>query len=198
MANEVATTAKRRPSQTTVDTMNTLLRRADEGDPRAVSQLREMLGEVPAVWDELGDMARQAEDSLIRVAAGKNELTQEAIGRKLRALRREIAGPDPAPLERLLVERIAACWLHLHYVEGVYYQNMKGQTIAQADYHQRQIDHAQRRYLAAIRALAQVRRLDLPAVQLNIAEKQVNVMQGTGDGLAARESLPAPGRAGEH
>ena len=40
---------------------------------------------------------------------------------------------------------------------------------------QRRIDHAYRRYLSALRALAQVRKLTLPVVQINIAKKQVNI-----------------------
>ena len=44
--------------------------------------------------------------------------------------------------------------------------------------YQRRIDRAQRRYLQAIRTLAQVRRLAAPAtnVQVNVAEHQVNQM----------------------
>ena len=38
---------------------------------------------------------------------------------------------------------------------------------------QRRLDAAQRRYLHAIRTLAQVRRLLGPSVQVNIAEKQL-------------------------
>ena len=36
-------------------------------------------------------------------------------------------------------------------------------------------DRAHRRYLSAIRTLAQVRRLLTPAVQINVGENQVNV-----------------------
>jgi hypothetical protein len=37
------------------------------------------------------------------------------------------------------------------------------------------IERAQRRYLGAIKALAQVRKLGVPAVQVNIGEKQINM-----------------------
>ncbi len=40
---------------------------------------------------------------------------------------------------------------------------------------QERIDRSRRRYLAAIRALAHLRRLQVPAVQVNVAEKQINV-----------------------
>jgi hypothetical protein len=45
------------------------------------------------------------------------------------------------------------------------------------DYQQRRQDRAARRYLAAIKALAQVRRLLVPVVQVNIAERQVKLAQ---------------------
>jgi len=38
------------------------------------------------------------------------------------------------------------------------------------------VEQAQRRYPAAIRALATVRRLGVPAVQINVADQQINVM----------------------
>ena len=45
-------------------------------------------------------------------------------------------------------------------------------SIALAEHHQHWLDHAQARHLAAIKALAQIRRLLLPVLQVNIAERQ--------------------------
>ena len=42
----------------------------------------------------------------------------------------------------------------------------------------KRLDRAQRRYLAASKTLAQMRKLRVPAVQVNIGEKQVNVAGG--------------------
>ncbi len=56
-----------------------------------------------------------------------------------------------------------------------YAQNLGKLTMEQGEYHQRTIDRAQKRYLAAIKALAQVRRLLTPAVQVNIADQQINL-----------------------
>jgi hypothetical protein len=88
-------------------------------------------------------------------------------------MREEIAGENPSALERLLAERIALCWLQLQYYEAIYAQNLSTFTIAQGEHHQRRIDKAHRRYLSAMRTLAQIRKLG-PAVQINIAEKQIN------------------------
>ncbi len=111
--------------------------------------------------------------------ASQNPLVEEALRHKLKSLRTELGGPAPAPLEELLVRRIAACWLQVHYVEAIYSQNVEdhGFTGKWSDSIQRSIGRAQRRYLSAIKTLVQVRRLLGPVVQLNIAEKQVNIAQ---------------------
>jgi hypothetical protein len=113
------------------------------------------------------------ERSIVKRMSGNDVFSQEAIPRNLKAMREEVAGQNPSPLERLLAERITVCWLELQYFEAIYAQNLGKLTITQSDYHQRRIDTAHRRYLSSIKALAQIRKLG-PAVQINIAEKQIN------------------------
>jgi hypothetical protein len=71
------------------------------------------------------------------------------------------------------------CWLQLHYAEQKYaeiaLENDPGVDWSQEEWHQRRIDRLQQRYLAAIKGLAQVRRLLKPSMQINVAEQQVNV-----------------------
>jgi hypothetical protein len=117
-------------------------------------------------------MAHATQVAVIQQAAGKNLMVQESLARKCKALTQELAGPTPSPLERLLVERIVLCWLHLHCAETTYVM-LKELSIRQAEFHQARISKAQARYLAAIRTLAQVRRLGVPAVQVNIGQQQV-------------------------
>jgi hypothetical protein len=74
---------------------------------------------------------------------------------------------------RLLAERITLCWLELQYFQTIYAQHSGNLSITLSDYHQRRIDKAHRRYLSSIKALAQIRKMG-PAVQINIAEKQIN------------------------
>jgi hypothetical protein len=47
--------------------------------------------------------------------------------------------------------------------------------VSQGEYYQKRLDRAHRRHLSAIRTLAQIRKL-APAVQINIAEKQINTV----------------------
>jgi hypothetical protein len=163
------------PTPKTAEEILALLRRARKGDEAALPAVRELLKNPDAIDYCGGDIARQAEALLINTAAGKDLAFKEAQARKLELLRADVAGPNPAPLERLLSARVAACWLQLHYFEAMYAQSAGQLTIAQGDYYQRRIDCAHRRYLAAIKTLALIRKLAVPVLQVNIAKKQVNV-----------------------
>jgi hypothetical protein len=151
-----------------------LFPRADRGDRHALVELRALFEAHPGMWESVGDMASHAEAAMVRLVAGENEVTKDAVGRKLKSLKREIAGDSPSPLERLLVDRIVACWLMMSHAEFGYAEALRagGLSLELSEYHQRRCERTQRRYLAAIRMLAQVRRLLVPMVQVNIAEQQ--------------------------
>src|SRR5262245_8418401 len=101
-----------------------LLRKAEKGDKAVLPTLRTWMERAPSYWEEVGDMAKTARESLIRMLSGDNLVLQEAHARKCMALTAGLAGPQPSPLERLLVERIVICWLHLYYAETLYVQNI--------------------------------------------------------------------------
>lgn len=87
----------------------TLVRHAEAGDRGAITALRPLMNRTPGAWERAGNLAIRAENALINVAAGKDEILREALTKKLAALKEELGGA--APLERLLVERVASCWL---------------------------------------------------------------------------------------
>lgn len=149
---------------------------AEKGDRSALPQVRELLDEFPSMVDELGDLTQIAQ-GLMLSRFGDSVLIHEAQERKLLALTEQIAGPDASALEKLLANQIVLCWQHVRFVE-INYAQARDYTSRAGDYYERCIDRAQRRYLAAIKTLAQVRKLGLPAMQVNIAAdggKQVNV-----------------------
>jgi hypothetical protein len=159
-------------------TLNSLLRRADTGDRVAIAALHGEADAAPELWREFGDLATQIRMKLVGLIAGKNAFVASAVAQEAGRLRRAWAGEGATPLELALAERIAACWLYLAYAEGAYAQLLsggEGLTWERDEFHRKRIDQAERRYLRAIRALAQVRRLNLPAVQVNIGDKQINV-----------------------
>jgi hypothetical protein len=150
-------------------------RRARKGDASTLPALRKLLAN-PSTVDLLGgNLAANAEQSFVRSLAGDDLAFREALTRKLELMRAELAGPDPTPVERLLVERVAACWLQVQDADARYAQGQKDLTFAQGEYYQRRQDRAHKRFLSAVRTLALVRKLAVPVLQVNIARRQVNV-----------------------
>jgi hypothetical protein len=131
-----------------------------------------------------GDIARMAMRTLIDKHCGRNLLIKEGLTRKLRAMRVELVGESPAPLERLLAERVIVGWLHLSYLEADY-AGQDSMALELAMHYQRSMTLAQRRYLSAIKMLVQVRK----AMGLTFDVAQ------TADGLAARTAAPRLHRA---
>lgn len=167
-----------KPADVTIPTeaedLRKLLQRAQSGDASTLPALRKML-EDPATVDVFGNLAAQAEQALIRAAAGDDLAFKEGLTRKLELLREELAGPNPSLVERLLVERVVACWLQVQDADIRYASGQRDCTLAQGEFRQRRMDHAHRRYLTALKTLALVRKLAVPVLQVNIAKRQVNV-----------------------
>ncbi len=154
-----------------------LFRQAEGGDETVLPALREALDKGPELASICGDLASSAERALIQEMAGKNLLLQEAVLHKLKIMRAELAGPSSTPLEKIMVERVVTCWLAVQHAEMLVAQQTFGKvTVQQVELYQRRLDRSHKRYLSAIRALAQIRKLG-PTVQVNIAEQQVNVAQ---------------------
>jgi hypothetical protein len=144
----------------------------------ALAEVKGMLAR-PGSADILGgNLAREAVELLVKKYAGNNAVVRESVTRKLEELRAELSGENPSPLEKLLVERVVATWFHLHQLEANY-SGRSEMSLTLGMYYQKSISAAQRRYLAAIKGLAEVRKLALPALQVNIAKKQINVAGGT-------------------
>lgn len=126
------------------------------------------------------ELARKA---LLKAVYGDVEAIQELGRRQMEKLMQEVAGPSPSPLERLCAERIAFCGQQLFHYEKLYAGRMNkepydGLSIQKEEFYQKRVARAQRNYEAAIKTLAQVRRLQLPTMQFNIADKQINVGNG--------------------
>jgi hypothetical protein len=165
--------AGRRRRRKLLEEVQPLLERAQKGDKEVLPKIRAALDEVPGLTTLFVDLAREAERSLIRHVSGDNLLIKEGLPRQLETMRKDLAGPNPSPLEGLLVERVVATWLQLRLFETHYAKNLGNLTVAQGEYHQRRLDRLHGRHLSAVKSLSQVRKIG-PAVQINIADKQIN------------------------
>jgi hypothetical protein len=156
-----------------LESFNDLLKRAQNGDTSTLPELWRAF-EDPKLVESYGNLARQAERSFIELVAVDNLGFKEALTRKMEILRAELGGPNPTPIERLLVERVVACWLQVQDAD-IRYAQAKNQSVKWYEYCQRRMNHSHKRYLSALKALALVRKLAVPVLQVNIAKKQINV-----------------------
>jgi hypothetical protein len=143
------------------DELRALLERARRGEAAAVPALRAALDRCPQVWERYGDLAGHALGSWIELISGSDLALAEALGRKAVALKSELAGPAPTPLERLLAERVVACYFQA-YRHDAFMAQAEGVSIKQAALASKLQSQAHKSYIMAIAALATIRRL-LPA-----------------------------------
>jgi hypothetical protein len=172
-----------------VRALEDLARRAESGDESARPDLRKYL-EDPVqgarLMDAWGNLAAMAEQALMDLLCGKDIGMRVALHAKLKALRAEVAGPEPSPVERLLAERVVACWLQVHHADYCS-AAARNVPIPERDYHHRRQDRAHARYLAALKALATIRKLLRPALApLDLATRPVEETAATRRGRTAR------------
>ena len=165
-----------------LDELRSLSKRVEAGEKGARQELKEaLLDSSPEVVARASDVGRKSLHLLAGQLAAGNPLTESALSARLDLMRAEIGGPNPSPLESLLVEKIVAVWMVAELLE-VYMaaqlwtgQDRKHRVPASAlkPFISWQ-EQAHRRLLSAIKALAQVRKLqsNAPSVQLN---QQINV-----------------------
>lgn len=152
--------------------------------PADLRALRDMLAGHPELWRVAGDLACAAARNLLRnLNAGP--LITESLKRGWTAMRDELGYQLAPPLERLLIEQVVLCWLHLYLVDMEYTRATRQPvTLTHADHWERRLSAAQRRYLRACETLARIRKLarSTPALQVNIAAhggQQVNLQGPT-------------------
>ncbi len=110
-----------------------------------------------------GDLAFQAEESIINVYLGEQKGNRIIMQEKLTRMCAEL-GWDGAPkLDRVLIERIVQMWLSVNIAEISNSQAAKC-SIAQAKFSQERIDRAHKRHLIAIKTLATVRKMAIPLI----------------------------------
>ncbi len=165
------------------------LRAATEGDEAQLAFVKATLAKTPELVEAAGNPGAHIEAAWARRYAGRDVLTREALKLKAEHLKRELLGAQSSPLERLLVDRVLICWLQVSFHDGIE-ASPGDRSLHQAEFDMKRQESIQRRYLRAVRTLAEVRRLLRPLVQVNIAQNQVNV-----GGASVAPGINASGRA---
>lgn len=153
--------------QTSVDLSNYVVA-ANRGDKSALTKLRTELAGNRAIEliESIGNLANQVEYCSLK-KLGDQEGAKAVIREKLGRMRIELGWPTSNAMERLLIERIVQNWLQLHLIEMLNGQ-ADGRTPKQVAYDEERAVRAERRYLNAIKALATIRKLDLP-LQIDVS-----------------------------
>jgi hypothetical protein len=144
-------------------TLAELVERANGGDRASLKTLRKVLDQHPEIWQEVGNLATHAETTWIRLAAEGNTLAAESIRREADRLRLELLGASATAIERLLVDQIVICLIQLKLAELAAGSARKSHLMRER-FHDLRLQKAQRRFLTALKTLAQIRRLPLSAL----------------------------------
>ena len=100
------------------------------------------------------------DDAILEYGLAKYPHIHDSIKPSVSRMKRLLLGESPTAMDRLLVDRIGTCWLHLYVAEMHYAEFLaNGGAFQKGEYYQKSVDRAQKRYLGAIKALAQVRKL---------------------------------------
>jgi hypothetical protein len=137
--------------------------------------LQAQFEKMPELWYLHGKLCDYALEAMVS-AWSKSALVQESVFSGTRALRQDLGYEQATPLERMLIDHIVLCWTRLQMAEKWYIdRHLEGVTLEVGRYWEERLSAIQRRYLRAVETLARIRRMGLPAIQVNIGDKQVNV-----------------------
>jgi len=165
-------------SGTSYDSLQSLVQQAQEGDTSILPTIRTLLDQVPALWENSHVLAHQVEKAWTNALSGQDLMSKEIIAREVEGLRSQLLGPQPTPLEKLLVDRICICWLAIQHSELHAAKRFNERAVVLTQSEEHRLDKVHHRFLSAIRELARVRKLLQPTtnVQVNIGAHQTNQM----------------------
>lgn len=141
--------------------LSELLQGANAGNPSALACLREYLRQRPEIWQNAGDLARQALDARLNRMTEGDVLRAESMRLKLEAMRASIASSNPCELERLAIDGFFLAWFEVHQVAIA---AQAGINLTEARELAPLQNGAWRRFVCATRSLAMVQR-ELPAIK---------------------------------
>ena len=174
-----------------------LVSRATRGDPQAVPALRKYLQEHPEVWQNVGDLAQLAADQQLTLVCSGNVLLRESLLLQLEAFKQQLVEAPGSPLETILIDRIAVCWLQANAADVILAQNHQANP-SQWDFMQRRAERAQKNLLAAVKELCAVRKLlrETQAKPLRPARGSTKAAAGQAEPVADRATVcPAGSQA---
>jgi hypothetical protein len=140
-----------------------IYQRAVMGDEAVRPLLGDLFSRQQELHRDAGNLGVTAELTWVALAAKGNLILEASVPAHMAKLKAELAGPEPTPLERLLVDQVVLAWLQSNcaaIIDGSL-AGLAGSS-KEADDAQMRHDRAQKRYLSALKTLATVRKLLRP------------------------------------
>jgi hypothetical protein len=163
MAAKLATIENKEPAKSS-DSESTgfrfakLVQQADK-DSRKLPALKEFMALHPDICEKVWILAGSVREALIsKLASGAG--SQEMIAGEYSAFVKRLDSENADPLERLLITRIAMCWLRLLWAEHYNASFMRGGVnMRESEYADKLLSRAHTRFIRACESLARTRKL---------------------------------------
>lgn len=139
------------------DDWDEIVEDAAQGDEEALDELKQILRYNPEICDRLGDVTRHVQMLLIEILGEESIATRESVKMKMVRLRTQLRYQHSDPLERLLIEQVVLTMLDVSIQQIGSSQPHVKETLQRR--WERRMDRAQKRHLAAVSALAELRSL---------------------------------------
>jgi hypothetical protein len=144
-------------------------------DPKDLQEIRRFLIDFPEFCKAVYSLSDNLQETLISKMFDQ-DIIKVAIEEQTVNMRREFGYYEAPIMEQLMIENIILSWLRMYWLEYQITLRMGGQiSMSVIEFWERRLSMSQRRYLAACESLAKIRKMAIPALQLNIGDKQVNV-----------------------
>ena len=150
-------TQARKPSENDWKRLRDMMQRANDGEQKAIDELRQFLNDNHEVSGVLGNLCRMAEKAWIELLSNRGAVVAEAITRQMAQTRADLVGDSPSAIEKLLADQVTATLLETRYLETI--SASATGTPTQLALLLKRLDSAQRRHLNAVRSLVQTRKL---------------------------------------
>lgn len=170
-----------------IETLDRALR-AKKPAKEDLREIRKLLVDRPEMCKAIFSLVDAVQTEIIKYTIGEQDVTKMAVEEYVLNIRDAMGYHDAPIMEKLLIENIVTAWLRVQACESQLAFRMTGQhSIAVLEFWERRLSMAQRRYLSACESLAKIRKMAIPALQLNIGDKQVNVAGNLQAGRRADE-----------
>ncbi len=136
----------------------------DDEELEDVNKLREWFAYHPQVMRDTWAMSRQALKALIDTASHEGEIpvNRVCLDGMLRQLHQDLASDTPSVLEWLAIDSLLFSWLSYWCAAYAYERKRDRLSTKQDALYQQRVNRWHRRFLADVRALAQLRKLGFP------------------------------------